>query len=269
MTPAPSLRLRVARWLDDRPDDTVLRWTFGSLIAATVTVAALDYRDLASRIDPKPRGAVTPSVTGEPLPSRRGSRTGEVPKADARLRAPMTFDLEGDGRLLAVGTIEAGTARAFADEIAKRGSYVKTVVLHSPGGSVRDAVEMGRLIRDKKFATAVEDGSYCASSCPLVFAGGAERIAGSKAAVGVHQVFVASDKPISSDDSVESAQRISALCQKYLRDMGVDLQVWLHAMETPKAELYYFKLEELLALKLATAHDGTRKHTAAAARDRS
>jgi hypothetical protein len=34
--------------------------------------------------------------------------------------------------------------------------------------------------------------------------------------------------------------------------MGVDLQVWTHAMETPSAKLYAFKKDELLTLKLAT-----------------
>jgi hypothetical protein len=34
--------------------------------------------------------------------------------------------------------------------------------------------------------------------------------------------------------------------------MGVDPDVWVHAMETPKNALYYFKPAELLSLKLAT-----------------
>jgi hypothetical protein len=34
--------------------------------------------------------------------------------------------------------------------------------------------------------------------------------------------------------------------------MGVDLRLWVHAMETPKDELYFLKPEELLSLKLAT-----------------
>jgi hypothetical protein len=34
--------------------------------------------------------------------------------------------------------------------------------------------------------------------------------------------------------------------------MGVDLGVWVHAMQTPKDELYYFTSKELLDLKLAT-----------------
>jgi hypothetical protein len=147
--------------------------------------------------------------------------------------------------------IEPGTAKIFAEEIEKRGSYVKTVVLHSPGGSVQDALAMGRLIREKKFATEVMPGRYCASSCPLVFAGGIERRAGDKAAIGVHQVSALSAIPAGAE--MQHAQRISAECQRYLADMGVDLQVWVHAMETPADELFTFRHDELLALRLITA----------------
>ena len=34
--------------------------------------------------------------------------------------------------------------------------------------------------------------------------------------------------------------------------LGVDLEVWTHAMEMPKEKLYTFKKDELLNLKLAT-----------------
>jgi len=131
-------------------------------------------------------------------------------------------------------------------------------VLRSPGGSVQDALAMGRLIRDKQFATEVEAGRYCASSCPLVFAGGTERRAGAKAAIGVHQVFAVGQTALSQADGMDSAQRISATAQKYLREMGVDLGVWVHAMETPRDELYYFQPAELLELKLATEAAGAK-----------
>jgi hypothetical protein len=267
MSPSRSLRGRFEHWLNDRPDDTVLRGIFIAMVIATIGVAGLDYSDLASRPAPRRSTAGTvPGVTGVPLPPVRRAKRGDgapAAKPDDRLRAPMTFDLLADGRLMAVGTIGIGTADLFAAEIAKRGSYVKTVVLHSPGGSVRDALDMGRLIREKALATEVEGERYCASSCPLVFAGGAERRAADNASIGVHQVTVIAAKPMTDDASVENAQRISALCQKYLRDMGVDLEVWVHAMETPANELYYFKPDELLTLKLATQRNGAGKDAAA------
>jgi hypothetical protein len=57
---------------------------------------------------------------------------------------------------------------------------------------------------------------------------------------------------MSGADGMENAQQISAECQKYLREMGIDLGVWVHAMETPRDELYYFKPAELASLKLTT-----------------
>ncbi len=130
------------------------------------------------------------------------------------------------------------------------------MVLNSPGGSVADALAMGRIIRDKKFATEVEAGKYCASSCPLVFAGGVERRAGDKAAIGVHQVFAISSggaRGAATRDEMSDAQRISARCQRYLIDMGINPQMWVHAMETPKDKLFIFKPDELKSLNIVTA----------------
>ena len=199
MTP---IGARLTAWLHGRPDDDVLQLLFGVMLTATVAVVAFDYTQLSEAKLAEETAA--PAITGpsaQPLPPAR--RDGEEKRAapasaDAKLRSAMSFDLQGDGRLLATGTIEPGTAEAFAAEVGKRGGYVKTVVLHSPGGSVRDALAMGRLIRQKGFATEVENGRYCASSCPLVFAGGAERRAGPKAAIGVHQVFALSNARASS-----------------------------------------------------------------------
>jgi hypothetical protein len=259
MQPA-ELHASFLRWLGGHPDDDVLRWLYRVLLAATVTVLVLDYADLETAV--QERAAGPPSIeqpAAQPVPSSRrdgGSRRPVPRQADATLNEVMKFELVGDGRLIAAGTIMPGTAKAFAAEIAKRGSYVKTVVLHSPGGSVSDALAMGRLIREKKFATEVEKGKSCASSCPLVFAGGIDRRAGQNASIGVHQVSALSAGPLSGADGMENAQQISAACQKFLRDMGIDLEVWVHAMETPKDELYYFRPEEMLALRLATQADG-------------
>ncbi len=46
--------------------------------------------------------------------------------------------------------------------------------------------------------------------------------------------------------------------------MGIDLGVWVRAMETPPDELFYFKSEELLELKLATGVSGAKTGKAGA-----
>ena len=271
--PAVGLRGRVRAWAVNNPEDGVLRLLLSGLIAGTIAVVALDYTQMlnaperqSQRLPGSPLEPSTEAPSAQPLPSRRDGdrRRGGLRKADKALAAPMTFELAGDGRLIATGTIDPGAAARFAAEVEKRGSYVRTVVLHSPGGSVQDALRIGRLIREKGFHTAVEDGAYCASSCPLVFAGGVERLAAPKAAIGVHQIFAAqSNAPVNAADAMNNAQRISAECQRYLGDMGVDLQVWVHAMETPKDELFYFRPDEMLALKLATGRDPAAQARAA------
>ena len=255
-----SLKAALTRWRDGRPDDDVLRWLYRGLIAATIVVLALDYGDIRKLAESN-ASLAAPSVdepldrpATEPLPQTKRAPDRRAPpvRESAALKNAMTFELAANGRLEAYGTITPGTAQRFADEVGRRGSYVKTVVLRSPGGSVQDALAMGRLIRDKGFTTEVESGRYCASSCPLVFAGGVERRAAAKAAIGVHQVSAARSAGLTGDDAMRSAQVISAECQKYLRAMGIDLGVWVHAMETPRDELYYFTPAELTELKLAT-----------------
>lgn len=256
MPPVAPLRTSFLAWLQGSADDDVLRWLYRGLLAATVAMVALDYADLqknAAGADTATPAIEQPSAF--PLPARQDGAHPALPlqQPNAKLRGQMTFDLVGSGKLLATGTIMPGTAQAFADEVKKRGDYIKTVVLQSPGGSVRDALAMGRLIREKKFSTQVESGHYCASACPLIFAGGVERHAEPNAAIGVHEVAALGNADMSGAAGLQNGQQISAECQQYLRDMGVDLEVWIHAMETPKDRLYYFRPDELLTLKLATA----------------
>jgi len=261
-----SLSHRFHAWMSGTPDDAVLRFVFRALVVGTVGALAYDLATASGWLPPAdplaapsqsreagPSGLpALPAVLAPWLPG--GDRLTPLPQPDGVLARAMTFDLVGGGRLLATGTITPGTAEAFSQEIARHGDYIKTVVLNSPGGSVGDALAIGRLIRDRKLATEVEAGKYCASSCPLVFFGGLERRAGAKAAIGVHQVFAAKTADAAAPrDQMSEAQRISARCQRYLSDMGIDLEVWIHAIETPKDRLFVFKPEELQKLKIVTA----------------
>jgi hypothetical protein len=252
-------------WLSDNPDEQILRWIFRSIVVVTIAALAADLaasNGWISTPDPASTSVETrqaspgldlpvPSILAPWLPGG-DKRLAPLPQPDGAMAKPMTFELVGDGRLMATGTITPGVSEAFAAEVGKRGDYVKTVVLNSPGGSVTDALAMGRLIRERKFATEVESGKYCASSCPLVFAGGVERRAGDRAAIGVHQVAAISSASAVPRDEMDVAQRISARCQRYLGDMGISLQVWVHAMETPHDKLFIFKPGELKSLNIVT-----------------
>jgi hypothetical protein len=269
MSQPSTLQQRFEAWLADRADEAILRLIFRSVLAVAITVLALDVANMQGWTT-SPDLAAAPAETREDSPALNlpslvpsiltpllpggDRRLMALPQPDGVLGQPMTFDLLSGGKLMATGTITPGISQSFATEVAKHGDYIKTVVLNSPGGSVIDALAMGRLIRERKFTTEVEAGKYCASSCPLVFAGGVERRAGNKAAIGVHQVAVsAADVLGPPRDEMSIAQNISARCQRYLGDMGISLQVWVHAMETPHDRLFVFKPDELKSLNIVTA----------------
>jgi hypothetical protein len=264
MPQSSTMQQRFHAWLSERADETVLRWIFRSVVTVTIIVLAVDLAGMNGLLGNPESAEITqqqpsfdlpnivPSVLAPLLPGG-DKRLLPLPRPDGAMAKPMTFELVGGGKLMATGTITSGISESFAAEVGKRGDYIKTVVLNSPGGSVTDALAMGRLIRENRFATEVEAGKYCASSCPLVFAGGIERRAGDKATIGVHQIAALSSANAPPRDEMSAAQNISARCQRYLGDMGISLQVWVHAMETPHDKLFVFKPDELKSLNLVTA----------------
>jgi hypothetical protein len=262
------MRRRFHAWLSDDADEAMLRWIFRGVLTVTIVALAADLARMEGWTA-DPHAAATPAEIGEdspaldlpgmlpsilvPLFPDSGKRTVPLPQPDGATAKPMTFELVGGGKLMATGTITPGISQSFATEVGRHSEYIKTVVLNSPGGSVTDALTMGRLIRERKFATEVEAGKYCASSCPLAFAGGVERRAGERATIGVHQVAAIRSATGPPRDEMSIGQTISARCERYLADMGVSLQVWVHAMETPHDRLFVFKPDELKSLDIVTA----------------
>jgi ATP-dependent protease ClpP protease subunit len=174
------------------------------------------------------------------------------PPAQEKVAARMEFARGPKGAASAVGRIEPGTAADLARFLEGQGGEIKTLYLHSPGGSVSDALQMSQLLRDKSIDTVVPDNGYCASSCPIVFSGGTKRTAGGKAWVGVHQIYTAGGAPGDVNDGMSHGQTISAEVQDHLGKMGVVARAWIHAMKTPSEQLYVFTPEELTEYKLAT-----------------
>jgi len=264
------------------PEGTLLRWLFRGLLIATIAVLGFDLKNLIEAEPPDWPGADrTSPLTMEPAkpqdhvrpylprtsPVRRGGGVVRLPGfrdgVDPKLMdQKMIFRLAEKGAAAAVGRIEQGTAEDFERFILANEGKVKSLAIHSPGGSVSDALAMARLIRKTRLDTEVPDNGYCASSCPLAYSGGVKRIAGKRSWIGVHQVYTVPSAIGNIHDGLEEAQRISAVSQQHLVDMGVDPRVWIHAMRTPKDKLYIFTPEQLEEYKLATTVTGLKKKPA-------
>ena len=264
---------RLEALLDRIPEGSILRGLFAGLLTATVMLVGLDLYQLIQRgydlsfleertgpveMEPPKKDDNLRPYLPRTMPVAPGGRGRvavpgfEKPPTSKAMREEMAFRLGPKGRAGAVGLIKPGTAKAFERFLDKHKGKVKEIVLHSPGGSVPDSLDMARAIRKLKLVTSVPDNGYCASSCPLVFAGGEKRVAGKNSWIGVHRVYTLKGTIGTLQEGMAAAQDISAKCQMFLIDMGVDPKVWIHAMTTPKDRLYVFTPEELNAFKLAT-----------------
>lgn len=253
-------------------EEMVLTFLFGVLLAGVLGVLAIDYRALTGtripvdipflhRTESVP--AIEPARDNDQVrpyspqirvdfgPDGVPSLPGVAGSVDAFMSGSMTFHRAGAGVVTAIGFIEPGTAIRFEEFVARerQGEKVKTLYLHSPGGSVRDAIEMARFIRSEGIKTVITRNGYCASSCPLAFAGGVERSVSKPSALGVHQVFTSDAATGTLQQGIANAQAISAEAQELLIEMGVDPRAWIQAMATPKDRLYLFTDKEIAALK--------------------
>jgi hypothetical protein len=187
--------------------------------------------------------------------------------------------------LTAEGRIEPGSARAFKDAVERLNGRRLPILIHSPGGSVPDALAMGELIRAKGLAVAVArtlimncpeaaprcpdgpakaiaGGATCASACVLVLAGGVERLAGRAPLIGVHQITT-TVKEIEGAAHLTSTRKfyeqpgVDTVVEAYLAAMGVGEPVMTLMRKTPAASVRWLSLAELKASRLVTeALDG-------------
>jgi hypothetical protein len=175
----------------------------------------------------------TATAQSQPAPSRpqpvAPSQTpGTAPPPAIRLSdTPMQVHLVRSGApgceplcaewIAAQGRIDQAAVGQFKKVLAQAGNRRLPVLIHSGGGSVPDAIEIGRLIRARgldvavgktEFAPCAPDDrdcrrktakggligtpksylSVCASACPFIVAGGTRRYVGTWALLGLHQI---------------------------------------------------------------------------------
>ncbi len=134
------------------------------------------------------------------------------------------FEVDGD-QIYVLGDIEPGFYERFAEYLAKS-PRVKYVALGSGGGSVRDAILAGLLIRKKRLETTLK--SDCYSACPLLFLGGVQRtVLSPYRRLGFHQIS-RDGRAVPPDDEVY------ALVRKYADSMGADGSFVLAQMQSAK-----------------------------------
>ena len=200
-------------------------------------------------------------------PSALGER--REPSALGERREPMTFNWIAcqpncRGWISAVGIITTDTPKDF--EAFARGRQLSgvTVVLDSSGGSVNDAITLGRRFRNLGLLTtvgvtvlkpnerpSVSPEAYCESMCVFLLLSGAKRYVPDDAHVRVHQIWMgdrADDAKAASYTAQDLMiiQRDIGRLAKYTFDMGGAGDLLSLALNVPPWE----KLHELDASEL-------------------
>lgn len=163
--------------------------------------------------------------------------------------------IEAGKTILLEGSISDGDGARIAKQIEELPQTPEGVILNSPGGSVRDALELGRTLRAASLTTALRDGDICYSACPYVLAAGVTRDIPDGGSVGVHQHYFGESTILPAFVAVENIQRGQGEVMGYLEEMGIDPLVMRHALVTPPDEIYVLVPEELRAYGFLTEID--------------
>lgn len=178
------------------------------------------------------------------------------------------------GWIAAVGVITADTPAQFEEFASGRDLKGVTVVLDSSGGSVLDAIALGRRWRDLRLHTSVgsviaraaangiardiDPVAYCESMCVFLLLSGERRHVPEGARVRVHQIWMG-DRADDAKAASYSAQDLMIVerdigrLAKYTFEMGGSGELLSLALSVPPWEpLHELSAAELRATNLVT-----------------
>lgn len=242
---------------------TARRAMFAILAIQLGMAAVLAGSDLIGAI---PRLFGSTSAPNLDTPIAPGDQTRRFRPGDLPARAPrdpdrqtpipdpgdmptrLRFMVEGEVALV-TGQIATGDATRFTEWLGADATF-DTVRLHSPGGSVQDALVIGAALRDAGLSTTMEPGDICLSACPYVLASGTTRTISDDAMVGVHQHYFGENTALPAFLAIEDIQFGQAEVMAHLDAMGVDVRLMQHALSTPPEAIYVLLPEELVEYRL-------------------
>lgn len=232
-------------------------------IAMAVVLAG---SDLVSSIPRLFSGTSAPNLDAPVAPGDqvRRYRPGDLPARDRTgperqtpipdpgdMPTRLRFTVDGDVALV-TGQIAPGDATRFTEFLQADATF-DSIRLHSPGGSVQDALIIGQAIRDAELPTEMEPGDICLSACPYVLVGGTFRSVPDDAMVGVHQHYFGENTALPAFLAIEDIQFGQGEVMAHLDAMGVDVRVMQHALTTPPEAIYVLLPEELLEYGITVA----------------
>jgi hypothetical protein len=199
-------------------------------------------------------GLFSPATEGPSVrPYRPDLRPTDPSRTDAPAMRPMPSELEfetNDDAIHITGQIAPGDADRLIEWLERTRPQATRVELDSSGGSVSDALAIGRTIRSANYTTNIADGAVCLSACPYILAGGTDRQVADGGIVGVHQHYFGKSTILPAFMAVSDVQRAQASVMDYLVQMGVDLRLMPLALRTPPEDINILTMDQMRDLNL-------------------
>lgn len=141
------------------------------------------------------------------------------------------------------GGLRAGSAREL-ERILAAAPQAKVLHIESPGGRIREAREMMKLVRERGLTTYTSED--CQSAATLVLVSGKQRVIGANAKVGFH----AGNIP---GMTLEQKNAGDDLVRSIMQSAGVSAQFINHVLATPPDQMWYPSFDEMLRSGVVTA----------------
>ncbi|MEI7516176.1 MAG: hypothetical protein WCK81_12375 [Betaproteobacteria bacterium] len=141
---------------------------------------------------------------------------------------------KGDSDTIKIqGEIKTGDEDKF--RALAMGSRKATVLLDSKGGRLGPALEIGKMIRLRGFATAVQDAT-CQSACSLIWLAGEPRYMNNFTSIGFHTAF-----RTGKNGELTSTPTHGAIIGAYLTRLGFSDKVVLFVVSASAHEMHWLQ----------------------------
>jgi hypothetical protein len=195
-----------------------------------------------------------------------------------------------EGWIAADGKIDLNAAQRLHKLLAKLGRRKVPIFLHSGGGSVLGAIELGRLIRSRNIEVSVartipaecsrdqladkscellkrsgkdvvseldSNGAMCNSACVLALSGGAVRSVPPLVRLGVHAIGIDLGKTEIRGAAIAAATRAAnSRIVEFLRDMGINKALFDTSNSVPHESTRFLQRDELVRFGIDTREFG-------------
>lgn len=173
---------------------------------------------------------------------------------------------EGRTALLLKGEFKKGDTGRVAKYLSQN-SNTQEILFHSPGGLLKEGIQIGQDIRRRSLLTRIPTKASCVSACVWAFLGGIIRIVDKDAKVGVHMATLIFNEELighyktkldrrSKQDidvplrlimamTEKAAAKAAAIKAEHLVKMGVSLKLLAPGLNTNQWDVYWLNRVEL------------------------